>query len=222
MLTLLFVLIKVPLQIVCSLGLALLAHQKLRMIGFVRSAMFMPVVTSMVIVSIVWAMIYHPNNGLLNGLLALLGLPPQGFLNDSRQALPAVLFTSLWKDVAYTMIIFLAGLQGIPSTFYDAAQVDGASKFKLFWYITLPLLRSTMLFVTVITTINTFQIYTPVYVMTKGGPLQATNVVVYFIYERAFLFNEMGYASALSVTVLLMILAVSLVEMRLMRGHVEY
>ena len=129
---------------------------------------------------------------------------------------------TIWKEVGFTTIIFLAGLQGIPQDFYEAAKTDGASPWGLFRWITLPLLKRTTIFVVVITTVFSFQVYTPVYMMTKGGPLDSTKVVVYYIWEQAFAFLEAGYASALSMILLLIVLLVALAQLRVTRSDVEY
>ena len=129
---------------------------------------------------------------------------------------------TIWKDVGFSMIILVAGLQGIPQEFYEAAVVDGANRWQLFWRITLPLLRRTLLFVVVTQTIFSFQVFVPVYQMTKGGPLDSTKVIVFYIYQQGFLFQDMGYASAISMIVLVLILIVSVIQMRVLRSEVEY
>ena len=220
--TALFVLLKVPFQVALALGLALLLQRQMPATALVRTAVFLPVVTALVIASILWQMMYHPQQGLINGLLSTLGLPRQPFLTDAFQSLPALVLTTIWKDVGFSMVIFLAGLAGIPEVYYEAAAIDGAGPRQRFLHITLPLLKRTTLFVMVTTTVFAFQVFTPVYIMTRGGPLDATKVIVYYIYQNAFAFNDMGYASALSLVVLFLILAVSLGQMWLMRGEHEY
>lgn len=220
--TLKYVALRVPLQTALSLALALLLQQPLRAIGLLRGAAFLPVVTSMVIASALWSLIYHPSGGLLNSLLSVVGLPPQFVLGNPAQALPAVTLVTIWKEVGFTAIIFLAGLQGIPHDFYEAARTDGASSWALFRSITLPLLKRTTVFVIVVTTIFSFQVYTPVYMMTKGGPLESTKVVVYYIWEQAFAFLNAGYASALSMILLGIVLLVAVAQLRLTRAEHEY
>jgi multiple sugar transport system permease protein len=161
--TLKYVLLRVPAQTLLALALALLLQRPLRAIGLLRGATFLPVVTSLVIASALWSLIYHPSGGLLNSLLSALGLPTQFFLGNRDQALPALTLVTIWKEVGFTAIIFLAGLQGIPQDFYEAARTDGAASLALFRWITLPLLKRTTVFVVVITTIFSFQVYTPVY-----------------------------------------------------------
>jgi len=220
--TVLFVLLKVPLQVGLALGLALLLQRQLPATTIVRTAVFLPVVTALVIASTLWQMMYHPQQGLINGLLSTLGVPRQPFLTNAFQALPALTAMTIWKDVGFSMVIFLAGLAGIPEVYYEAAAIDGANAWRRFVNITLPLLKRTTLFVTVTTTVFAFQVFTPIYVMTKGGPLDATKAVVYYVYQNAFAFNDMGYASALSIIVLFIILAVSLAQMWALRGEHEY
>lgn len=217
-----YAVVKVPLQILAALALALLVQQENRFMSFVRSAIFTPVVTSMMVVSIVWAMMLHFQNGPLNGLIATLGLPRVGFLSDKNLALGTVIFVTIWKDVGFSMIILLAGMKGIPDMYYEAAKIDGATGWQMFWQVTIPLLMRVMLFVVVTQTVNAFQVFIPVYSMTRGGPQDATKVVNYLIYQQAFTYQNMGYASTMSVIVLVVILVVSLVLMRVLRSDVEY
>ncbi|MGQ0550626.1 MAG: carbohydrate ABC transporter permease [Armatimonadota bacterium] len=217
-----FVALKVPLQVVLALGLALVTQREVRGMGVVRSAIFTPVVSSMIVVSIVWAMMYHAQQGLVNSILVSVGIPRQRFLSDPALALPAMTVMTIWKDVGFSMIILLAGLKGISPEYYEAAAIDGARRFQQLWCITLPLLKRVMLFVVVTQTIQSFQVFAPVYAMTRGGPQDATKAIVYYIYQHAFSFQDMGYASALSIIVLFIILAVSLVQMRVLRSDVEH
>ena len=218
----LYVLGKVPLQIIFALALAVFVQRSGLAMGAVRSAIFTPVVTSMIIVTLIWQMMYHPDVGLLNGILRSVGLPRQLWLTSAKTALPSIMAMTIWKDVGFSMIILVAGLQGIPQEFYEAAVVDGANRWQLFWRITLPLLRRTLLFVVVTQTIFSFQVFVPVYQMTKGGPLDSTKVIVFYIYQQGFLFQDMGYASAISMIVLVLILIVSVIQMRVLRSEVEY
>jgi len=216
--TLVFAVCKVAIQVALGLALAMVVRQKITGIGAVRSMIFVPVVTSMVVVATVWNLIYHPTEGVLNSILSLFGVPPKGFLINPRYALPSVLAMTVWKDVGFTMIILLSGLQSIPETYYEAAAIDGASKIQSFRHITLPLLRPALMYVIVTITVFSFQVFTPVYIMTQGGPLDSTRVVAYNIYENAFVYMKMGYASALSVMLFAIILVISLVQMRIVRG----
>lgn len=217
-----YAVLKVPLQVLFALLLAILVQRESRAMSMVRSAIFTPVVTSMMVVAIVWSMLLHSQNGVVNSVLASAGLPRQAFLSNVNLALPTVVFVTLWKDVGFSMIILLAGMKGIPDVYYEAAKIDGANRLQMFWRITIPLLMRVMLFVVVTQTINAFQVFIPVYAMTRGGPQDITKVVNYLIYQEAFTYQNMGFASALSVLVLAVILVVSLVLMRVLRSDVEY
>lgn len=220
--TLLFVVAKVPLQLILALALALFVQRQTKGIALVRSAIFTPVVTAMVVAATLWTLMYHPTHGLINSFISSLGMPRIPFLTRPVFALPAVTLALLWKDVGLSMMFFLAGLQGIPETFYEAGSIDGTTRWTKFRYITLPLLRRTTMFVLITNTITTFQLFTPIYVMTKGGPSESTRTIVYYIYQLAFIRNDMGYASAVSVILFLIILTISLIQMRLMRTDFEY
>lgn len=208
---------KIGVQIPLALGIALLMQKSWRWASVVRTAVYLPVVTPFVIVATLWALMYNPTIGIIDALLRAVHVAPLNFLIDPRLALPSLTAVTIWKDLGFSALIFLAGLQGIPQGYYEAAQVDGAGPWRQFWSVTLPLLKRFTLFALVITTINAFQVYTPVYVMTQGGPLARTEVTTYYMYERAFLFYQMGYASALAVIVLLIILGLSALYFRLLR-----
>jgi len=215
--TALFVLYKVPLQIALSLGLALLLQRQTRGTAVVRSAIMTPMVTSMIILSIIWAMMYQRDQGLFQSILGVFGIPKTEFLTNQSRALPAVAFMMIWHDIGFSFIIFVAGLKGIPEMYYEAAIVDGASRWQTLWNITIPLLRPILMFVIVTQTIFSFQVFVPVYQMTKGGPLDSTKVIVYYIYQTGFLFQDMGYASAISIVTLVILLFVSWLQMRWLR-----
>lgn len=211
----------VPLQIFLALGLAVFANQKKPGVGAIRAIIFIPVVTSFVVVSIVWGMILNQDVGLLNGLLQTLGLPRMVFLNSKVLALPTIIGISIWKDVGYSVIILVAGLKGVPEMYYEAAIVDGANSWQQFWNITIPMIRRQLMFVTVWATMGAFQVFIPIYSLTQGGPSRATNVIVYYIYKKAFIFGEMGYASAMSIILLAILLVVSVFQMRILRSDGE-
>jgi multiple sugar transport system permease protein len=213
----LFVLYKVPLQIVLSLGLAILLSRQTIGTAIVRSAILTPMVTSIIIVSIIWAMMYQSQNGLFQSVLETLGFRKIPILSDARYALPAISFMMIWKDIGFSFIIFVAGLKGIPEMYYEAAIVDGANRWQLFANITVPLLKPVLMFVIVTQTIFSFQVFVPVYQMTLGGPLDSTKVLVYYIYQQGFRFQDMGYASAISIVTLVLLLMVSWVQMRFLR-----
>jgi len=190
--------------------------------GTLRTIVFTPVVMSMVVVSVVWALIFNADSGLLNALLRMFGLPKQIFLSNPNLSLPSVITTTIWKDVGFSTILIVAGLKGIPGIFYEAAVIDGANRWHLFRHVTLPLLRRTLFFVIVTQTIFSFQVFIPVYSMTQGGPLDSTKVLVYYIYQLGFRFQDMGYAAAVSMILLLILLLISATQIRFLRSDVEY
>jgi ABC-type sugar transport system permease subunit len=210
-----FLISKVPIQVGLALGLALLINRKIFAIGFFRSLPLMATVMPMSITAIIWRMMYHPTNGLINSVIRSIGLAPIRFLGDPSFALPSVVATTVWKDVGFYMIIFLAGLQGIPEEYYEAAIVDGANAFDKFRYITLPLLRRTTTIVLILSTITSFQVFIPAKVMTEGGPLSTTNVILYYIWKKAFIFNRMGYAQTLAILTLIVVSILAIVQNRI-------
>lgn len=209
-----FVLVVVPLQSAFALALALLVNAKLRFTRFFRTLYFMPTVTTMVVVSVIWSFLYHPD-GLVNRLLSSLSFghwEAVDFLRNRSWAFPAIMFMSIWQGVGFQMLIFLAGLQEIPEFLYEAADVDGASPLRKFWHITLPGLRNTITFVLVSTTILAFRLFDQVMVMTGGGPQDATYTVMLHIYNTAFRRLNIGYASAMTIAFFLIVLAVSVAQ----------
>ena len=219
--TLQYTLEVVPLNLAISLGLALLINMKIRGLAFFRSAYYMPVVTSMIAVSMVWLWLYDPTYGLFNKLLSSIGLPEQTWLKDPGLALHAMVLLKVWKGVGANMVIFLAGLQGIPKELYEAASLDGASSLRKLWSVTIPLLRPTTFFVIIMTTIGTMQSFGEVYAMTGGGPSGSTTNLVYLIYTRAFERMEMGYASAIATVLFALILLLTVINMTLVRGKAD-
>jgi multiple sugar transport system permease protein len=212
----------VPLDIVCSLGLALLLNRPIRAMALYRAIYFVPVVTSLIAVSIVWQWLYHTEVGLINFVLADVGLPKVNWLGSTEWAMPAVIFMTTWKSMGYYAVIFLAGLQGIPQHLYEAADIDGASSWQKFWKITLPLLSPTMFFVLVISIIQAFQVFGQIFIMTRGGPANATSTIVYFIYNSAFVWFRMGYAAAASWVLFAIIFLITIVQTRWQRRWVHY
>lgn len=215
--TALYTVIYVPLVFVVSLGLAVLANQRLPLIGMFRTLFFVPVVLSLVVTGLMWRFIFDEQVGLLNYGLSLLHLPPRAWLGDVNLALPAIIVVSVWINMGYYMTIFLAGLQDIPREFYEAARIDGANGWQAFRRITLPLLTPTSLFVLVVTLIGSFQVFDQIWVMTKGGPADATQVTVIYIYKQAFQYLSLGYASAIAFALFLVIFLVSLAQFWLLR-----
>ena len=215
-----FALVGGPLTVAVSLGAALLVNARLtRFKGFFRSIYFLPFVTTLVAVAIVWRYLYHPRYGLLNWALGFLNIGPIDWLGDPRWAMPAIILMAVWKNFGYNMLIFIAGLQSIPEELYEAAHLDGAGAVRRFWHITVPMLGPTLLFVGVITMIGYFQLFAEPYVMTQGGPLRATTSVVLLMYEEGFRWWRMGFAAALAFVLFLVILAATLVQFRLQRGN---
>ena len=215
--TVVFTLGVVPVGALASLGLALLLNRRLRASGFFRTTFFLPVITSVIAVAIVFLWVYDDNNGLLNSLLRAFGLKPVRWLTSPDTSLLSLIIMTIWKNAGYHMIIFLAGLQAIPAEFYETATLDGAGPWQKFRYVTWPLLVPTTLFVLVTNTIFTFQVFGPIYVMTGGGPVKSTSVVVYHLYQRAFEFQEMGYASAVAWFIFALLMIFTVLQMRLSR-----
>lgn len=197
--TLYFVAVGVPLSVVASLGSALLLHSKLgRFKGFYRTAYFAPVVTTVVAVAVIWRYLFHTRYGLVNYGLSLIGIDPVDWLGDPHWAMPTIILFAVWKNFGYNMIIFLAGLQAIPEDLYEAARIDGASLWKQFRHVTLPMLGPVLLLVGILTMAGYFQLFAEPYVMTQGGPLESTKSVLYLMYEEGFKWWNLGNASAVA------------------------
>lgn len=212
--TLIYTACVVTIGIFISLMLALALDQKIKFVKLLRAAFFMPVITSAVAVSLVWQWLYNPDFGLLNSFLKMLGATePPAWLNSQVYALPAVIATAIWKGLGYNMLLFLAGLQNISTTYYEAAELDGANNFQKFRHITWPLLSPTTFFVFVMSVISSFQVFDLVQLMTRGGPGRATSTLVHYIYQNGFKFFYMGYASALAYLLFALVLAITLVNM---------
>ena len=213
--TVIYFLMEVPLQMALALALALVVR---RGPAWLRAIILVPTVTSMVVVSVIWGLMYHPNSGLINSLLEGVGLPPQPFLTSAQQAMPSIALLMIWKNVGFSMLFFLAGLVSIPGDYYESAATDGANSRQLLRYITLPLLRGTVVFLLITNTVTAFKVFTPIFLITAGGPINATRVVVLYIFENAFRFNKMGYASAISVLLALFLLVISVYSLRVSRA----
>jgi multiple sugar transport system permease protein len=216
--TFVFVFVGGTLTLVLALAAAHLVNARLaRAKGFWRTAFFAPYVTTLVAIAIVFRYIYHPRVGFSNLLLARLGLSPIDWLGDTRYALLAIILLCVWKNFGYAMILFVAGLQNIPASLYEAASIDGAGPWEKFRRITLPMLAPTILLLSVLTTIGYFQFFAEPYVMTRGGPLNATLSVGLLMYREGFTYWNMGYAAAVAVVMFLVILALTAVQFRLQR-----
>jgi multiple sugar transport system permease protein len=216
--TLLFCAVAGPLSVATSLAAALLLHSpRVRLRGFFRTAFFLPVVTTLVAVAATWRYLYHPRHGLLDRALGLLGIAPIDWLGDPRWALPAIILLAVWKNFGFNMVIFLAGLQSIPASLYEAARIDGASGWRQLRHVTLPMLTPTLFFVALITTIGYLQLFAEPYVMTGGGPSDATLSIVLLMYEEGFRWWNLGYAAAIAVVLFAIILAATLLPLGLLR-----
>jgi multiple sugar transport system permease protein len=216
--TLYFVAVGVPLSITVSFGTALLLHSRLaRFQALFRTALFAPVVTTLVAVAVIWRYLYNPHYGLLNYAFGQLGLPPIDWLGDPRWAMPAIILFAVWKNFGYNMIIILTGLQSIPEPLYEAARIDGASTWRQFRHVTLPMLAPIVAMVNVLTVAGYFQLFAEPYVMTQGGPLQSTVSVLYFMYEEGFKWWNLGAASAVAFVLFLFIFGVTALQLRLAR-----
>ena len=197
--TLYFVVIGVPLSIAMSLGAALLLHSKLgRFKPFFRTAFFAPVVTTVVAVAVIWRYLFHTRYGLVNWGLSGVGIDPIDWLGDPNWAMPTIIAFAVWKNFGYNMIIFLSGLQAIPEDLYEAARIDGASAWRQFRHVTLPMLGPVLLLVGILTMAGYFQLFAEPYVMTQGGPLESTVSVLYLMYEQGFKWWNLGMASAVA------------------------
>ncbi|MCK9525734.1 MAG: sugar ABC transporter permease [Limnochordia bacterium] len=210
----------VPIGIALSLGTAVLLNNQLRFRSFFRASFFAPVVTSMVAVSIVWTWMLEPNYGLINNLLGLLGIAGPGWLTDPAWSMPSVILLSIWKNLGFNMVIFLAGLQNIPADIYESASLDGVTPFQKLRYITIPMMRGPIGFAFIVSMIKSMQVFGQIYVMTGGGPANSTMVVVYYLYQQAFEFYRSGYASAVAWVLFAAILVLTLIQNRLIKTEV--
>lgn len=226
--TLYYTLGSVPLGLVFSLLLAVALNQKIRGIGIYRTVYFIPVVSSMVAVALMWRWMYNPTAGILNYILDQifsffhLSIRPPDWLQSTTWAMPAIIIMSVWKGLGYNMVIYLAGLQGIPVHLYEAAEMDGASSLSKFFNITLPLLSPTTFFVLIMSLIGSFQVFEQAYIMTSGGPARATVTTVYYIYQNGFQWYRMGYASAVAWLLFAAIMLLTFIQWRFQGRWVFY
>lgn len=216
--TMFFALLTVPILTGLGLGVALLFNtNKVRFPSFCKAVWFAPVVTMTVAAAIVWEWLYEPQFGIINYIFSLVGLSKQSWLLDKNLALFSIAIMNIWQQVGFSMIILLAGLQSIPEVYYEAAKIDGVNRFHCLKDITLPLLKPTMLFIVIITTIRGLQVFDQVYVMTAGGPINRTKVAVLYIYETGFTFQKAGYASAMAMVLFGIILIITLLQLKVTR-----
>jgi multiple sugar transport system permease protein len=217
-----FTLASIPLTIGIGLLLALLCARRMRGVAFFRTAFFAPYVTNVVAIGFVWFWFFHPTEGVVNGLLGQVGVDGPAWLSSSTWAMPAVIVVSIWQGVGYPMVILLAGLQGIPEVLYESAKIDGASAASRVRHVTLPLLTPHFLFLLITQFISSFQVFGLIYVMTKGGPGQATSVYIYNLYQNAFAYGKMGYACAMAWILFAVIASVTYAQWKLQDRWVFY
>ncbi len=218
-----YVLLSVPIGMALALGLALALNQPLRGIALIRTAYFLPVVTSATAVGLVWAWIYSPASGLLNQFIGVVGIPPQKWITDPFWAMPAIIAMSIWQGLGINVIIFLAGLQAIPQEYYDAASVDGAARWSRFRHVTLPMLTPSLFFTGILSLIGSFQVFDQVYILARPGkPTEATITIVYFIYESGFKFFRMGEAAAASWILFMIVAVLTVIYFRSQKRWVHY
>lgn len=218
-----FMVLKLPIDMVLSLLVALLLNQKLRGMSFFRVALFMPVVTSMVAAAAIWRVLYNPSSGFLNTVLNSLGLPTQRWLRDPSLAMPSVVLVALWKGLGYNIVIFLAGLQGIGRVYYEAAEIDGATTWQRFRYITLPLLSPVTYFVLLIGVINSFKVFSLIHVLAPdGGPLNSVEVLVFYLYRLTFQRFKFGQGAAVSFILFAIVLGLTFIQQRVAEKRVHY
>jgi multiple sugar transport system permease protein len=207
---------------VLSLALALLLNQRLKTIGFYRTFFFLPAVTSLVAIAMVWRWIYNTEFGVLNAFLGSLGINPVNWLGDPVLAMPAVILMSIWRSAGFNTVLFLAGLQGVPQEYYEAAEIDGASRWDRFRHVTLPLVSPTTFFVVVNGLIGSWQVFDQVYILTRGGPQLSTITVVYLIYSNGFEWYKTGYASAMAYGLFLILIALTALQFIFQKRWVFY
>lgn len=210
-----FVIFIIPIQLGLALGLALLVNNKRKSTIFFKVAFFAPVVMSLVVVSVLWLVLLNPSSGLINSILQGIGIDSQPFLTSPDQAMYVIIAVSAWQGAGYQMLIFLAGLQNIPSSLYEAANIDGASKLKQFFHITLPMLKPTSILILTTTLIDAFKLVIQPMVMTQGGPLNSTLTPVYYIYRTGFTDRMVGYASSITVIFGLIIILFTVLQRKL-------
>lgn len=212
----------IPGVIIVSLLLALLLNTKVKGITFFRTIYYLPMVTPIAVASVIWMWIYDRRTGILNYIVRLLGMPPRNWLNDIKTAMGSLVVMGIWLAVGGNMIIYLAALQGISSSYYEAAEIDGAGYWKKFWYITLPLLKPTTLFVVITTTMGALRAFAQMNIMTQGGPLYSTTTIVQYIFQTAFTDLRMGYAAAISVVLFVITLIITFIDWKFLGKGVNY
>ena len=211
-----------PFNIFISLILAVLINQRMYGRTFFRAILFLPMIASSVSVALLWQPLFDMSSGMLNKILTTIGLPPSTWIYDPKTSMMSVVIVALWKEIGYYMVMFLAGLQSIPSTYYEAASIDGASAARKFLFITIPLISPTTFFVMIISIIGSFQIFDLTTVLTAGGPSNSTNTLIMYVYQAGFRFFRMGYASALSTILFVIVLIFTIIQDKLSKKWVFY
>ncbi len=220
--TVYFTVVSVPLTLLLALGLAAMMNRKLRGISVFRAIFFFPVTASIVAVSLLWAWMYTPDFGIINYALAQVGIPKVKWLVDPTTAMPSIILMTIWRSLGFNIVVFLAGLQSIPKDLYEAAELDGAGSWDRFRQITVPLLTPTIFFAGIMALISSFQVFEQTYIMTQGGPGNATLTLVYLIFQNGFTYLRMGYASALSFFLFAMLFVITVIQVRLQTRWVHY
>lgn len=220
--TVIFLLIHIPLQIAVSLFLAESLNQKIRFRGFFRASYFLPVVVSGVVITILWQQLYAQDLGVINSLLVKIGLKKLPWLTSTQLAMPSIAIMATWKNVGLYIILFLVGLQSIPKHMYDAADIEGASHWQKFRYITLPMINPTMIMVVILSTIGGFSLFIEPYIMTDGGPMNSTLSAMLYIYRQAFSFYHMGYAATLGFFFALIVFGIVLLQKKVIEKDITY
>jgi multiple sugar transport system permease protein len=220
--TLFFTVTSVPLTVALGLVLALGLNRKMRGTAWLRSAYFVPVVTSSFVIALVWRWFYNPDYGMMNYLLRLIGIAGPNWLTSQKWAMTAVVIVSVWKGCGYAMVLFLAGLQSISDQIYEAGSIDGTNSWQRFRYLTIPLLTPTTFFVSIISLIGSFQVFDSVSALTDGGPADATRPLVMYIVDNAFTYLAMGYGAALAWVLFAIVFVITLVQWLLQRHWVHY
>jgi multiple sugar transport system permease protein/alpha-1,4-digalacturonate transport system permease protein len=216
--TIYYTVFHIPLTLAAALGLALLLNRKLRAVAFFRTAAFFPYITSIVALTYVWNLLFSPDYGPINEFLRFIGINnPPGWTASATWSMPAVIIVGTWREMGYYMLLYLAGLQTIPTQLYEAATVDGASAWQRFWHVTVPGLRHTTFLVTVLLTIGSFKVFDLILLLTQGGPGQSTLVLSQYIYQKGFEQNDFGYASAVSIVLFVICFAITIVQYRVNR-----
>jgi multiple sugar transport system permease protein len=216
--TMTFTLVVNPFQILWAFTMALLVYRPAKAMGIFRTIFFVPFTISLAITSTIWGIMLNPNGGLVNSLLGLVGIPSASFLTSNRQAMGSIIFLVSWRAVGYWMIFLISGLQNISRSLYESAWIDGARAWQSFWYITLPMMKRVFLFVIVADTTQNFLMFTPMYILTGGGPQNSTNVAMYEAYKNVFIYADRGVGNAMVMLMIMLILAVVLIEFRFLKS----